>query len=588
MNLFRIARVLSAFGFFACFSALAADTPIANPAEIIIYNARVLTVNSNFTIAQAIAIRGNQIIAVGKDKQVQKLKGLNTRLIDAQGRIVMPGIYDGDVCSYQAAVSDLDNVVPDFQSLGELHDYIVKQVAEKPTNSWIVLDHIYPTRLQEHRLPTLDELDGAAPNNPVILKCESYALVNSKAMALAKITRETPSPFGGEIVHAPKTLVPTGLLLRSAVSLVKVPAAKSPARAARRTALKNLYRLYNEKGITSVAEHSASQDAIALFRDLNRSNELTVRINCGRSVELAATPEESITNLNTLTNVAKGKPAFGISGAGDDWVRLGALDIAVDGEVAFGSAYLRTPYGIGPTFLITEPAYRGVVHVDHEIFPDFYREAALRGWQLSGRAQGDAAADTILNTFRYAGFKTNITESRFIVNQSVFFPAEDWSQCRQLGVGLRVEPALLYRDGFVLTKVLGEKRMRGYLPLKSAFENNVIVGAGSGHHARLDCLDSNPPWNPWFGMWTAITRQTDQITFVNPDECLTREQAVRLYTFNNAWLANEESVKGSLEPGKLADLIVLDRNILTCPANDVKDTKVLLTMLNGNIVWEQK
>jgi predicted amidohydrolase YtcJ len=564
-------------------AARGADAPA--PADLIIQNTRVLTVNSNFAVAQAIAVRGDEIVAVGRDRQIERFRGPETRVIDAQGQTVLPGLYDGAVQSYKAAVSELDGPTPTFQSLNDVHDYIVKQAAQKPAGHWIILKDVYPTRLQENRLPTLDELDAAAPQNPLCWDCGSYCLVNSKALEISKITNGTPNPPGGEIVQEFETHKMTGLL-RNARSLLNLPPERVASMRQHREALRSLYQLYNEQGITSIAERSAEPEAIDLFRDLSASNELTVRINCSRVIEPSETREESLAALNALTNTAKGHLPCGPTGVGDEWVHIGPLGINVDGELGFGTAYLQTPYGIGPTYQIDEPAYCGVRYPDPDAFRYIYREAAVRGWQLSGRCEGDKSVDGLLNCFKYANFKTNITESHFLITQSALQPPEAWSMCRDLGVGASVEPALLYKDGASLTKTLGEKRLRGFMALKTWFGEGLTAGAGSGHVAGLDSFAGANPWNPWFGMWITMTRQTEQGGYIHPEECITREQAIRMYTYNNAWLGHEESSKGSLEPGKFADLILVDRDLLKCPLDEFKDTKVLLTVVGGKVVWE--
>jgi predicted amidohydrolase YtcJ len=260
----------------------------------------------------------------------------------------------------------------------------------------------------------------------------------------------------------------------------------------------------------------------------------------------------------------------------------------MDGDITIGTAYLRTPWGIGPTYQITEPSERGTLLTDPEILPDLYREAALRGWQLTAHCVGDAAMDSLLNSYTYTQFKADIRQRRCLIGNATFAAVQNWGKCRELGVGAEVQPAWLYKDGANIAKTLGTNRMKLFMPLKSWLERGLTVGGGSDHTAGLDSLTSSNPWNPWLGMWITLTRETQQGTFITPEECLTREQAIRLYTINNAYLHFEDGKKGSIEPGKLADFILIDRDILKCPVEDVKDTKVLLTMVGGKIVWETK
>ena len=172
------------------------------------------------------------------------------------------------------------------------------------------------------------------------------------------------------------------------------------------------------------------------------------------------------------------------------------------------------------------------------------------------------------------------------VSCSLDLASQDWATCHHLKLGASLDPICLYKDGDSLTKTIGEDRMKLFMPLKSWFDNGIVIGAGSGHIAKLDSHASMNPWNPWLGMWITLTRQTEKGTVVNPAEALSREQAVRLYTINNAMIGFEEKIKGSLEAGKYADFIMVDRDILKCPVDDVKDTKVLWTMIGGKVVWQ--
>jgi len=582
----RLVRILAALGFVcgAVGSALAQDPA---PADLIITNAKVITVNSSFTISSAVAIGGDKILEVGRDRQMAPYKGPATRFIDGDGRVVLPGLYDGSVHSYQAALSEFGGPLPVLTSIAEAQDYIRDQVTNKPAGSWIVVERLYPTRLKEGRLPTLKELDDAATNNPVYWNSGLVSVVNSKALQLCKITKDTYDPPGGRVVKNPTTRKPTGLLRDTANLLVKIPAStNSPTHQEQRELLKHLYQLYNEQGITSIGERVAENDAIDLFRELRDDKQLTVRVNCTRGIVPGKTADDSIALLDTITNAAKGKLAYGPTGTGDEWVRIGPLMTVMDGDITTATAYLRTPYGIGSTYQITEPAERGSLYQDPFILPAVYLEAARRGWQLSAHCVGDAAMDALLNAYQTVNFQTNITQRRSLIIQSDFQGAQNWAKCQHLKVGAELDPIVLYKDGYSLTQTIGEERMKLFMPLKTWFDSGIVIGAGSGHIAKLDSHASSNPWNPWLGMWITLTRQTEKGIVINADEILNREQAVRLYTINNARIGFEERTKGSLEPGKYADMIMIDRDILKCPVDDVKDTKVIWTMVGGKVVWQ--
>ena len=565
--------------------ALAAVTP--PPADLIIYNAKVLTVNSNFAVAQAIAVRGDQIVAVGKDRQVQRYKGPETRMIDAHGQTVMPGLQDSHVYSYQASISE-SNAQPDLHSIAEALAYIRTQAAQSPSNAWIVVTGLYPTRIKEGRLPTKAELDAAAPKNPVYWNCERVAMVNSKALEISKITKATHAPPPVEIILDSVTRNPTGLLRNGASLLLKFPNVHLPTAPQRRAALKHLYELYNEQGITSIGERRAEPEAIELFRELSQSGELTVRINCTRFIEPGATADEALARLDALTNAPSGKLAYGPTGTGDDWVRIGPLNLQMDGDLRMGTAYLRTPWGIGSTYHITEPAYRGELDQDPDLLPVLFLKAAQQGWQITADCTGDAALDQLLNCYVKLQFKTDIRQRRFLISHASFQAEEDWATCKRLGLAADLQPAWLYRDGASLVKTLGEKRLKHFLAFKSWYDHGLMIGGGSAHETRLDSTSAMNPWNPWLGLWITLARQSDDGAEIMPEEKLTREQAIRFYTINNAYLNFDETKKGSLEPGKFADLILIDKDILKCPVDEVRNTKVKLTMVGGKIVWEAK
>ena len=573
-------------------SALAQDAaaPLggAAPADVIIYNAKVLTVNSNFTVAQALAIRDGRIVAVGKDRVLETYRGPDTRTLDAQGHTVMPGLFDASVNSYKAAVSELKAPLPQIDSIAAAQEYIRREASNKPASGWIMLNEFYPTRLKEGRMPVKSDLDAATTNYAVYWNFGPMAVVNSKALALSRITKETLNPPGGTIEKDAKHMNPTGLLRNAASALKLPPAARPPTRQQERDALKQLYARYNQQGITSIGEADAGPEQIDLFRDLSRSNELTVRITAARLFQPGTDLDETIERLDALTNASAGKKPYGPTGAGDDWVRIGALKTVIDGDPKIGTAYLRTPYGIGPEFDITELAYRGEQKQDSYLLPQFYGEAAQRGWQLAGHAAGDAALDFLLNAYQKVQFSQDIRERRFLILDSDFQGGQDWRRCTDLGLGVVLEPGDLYQDGSNLMKTLGTLRLTEFASFKGWFDRGITAGGASGHLAGLDSHTAVNPWNPWLGIWTTLTRETKEGEVIKADEQLNREQAIRLYTINNAWLNFQETNKGSLEPGKLADLIVLDTDVMKCPVNEIRNTKVLLTMVDGKVVWEAK
>lgn len=562
---------------------------VAPSADFVITNANVLTVDRNFRRAEAIAVRGEQILAVGRDRQLAKLIVERTRVIDAGGRTVMPGLIDSHVHSYRAALSELGERKPVLASLAQAFAYIRAQTTKLPAGNWIILERVYPTRMAEGRLPTKTELDRAAPDHPVYWNCGPVSLANQQALDVSGITRDTPDPLPGEIVRDPATRAPTGLL-RNAAHLLKVVApTRKPTPAEERTAVKKLHLLYNRQGITSIAERRTEFESIDLFRDLAKSGELTVRVDCTRMLDpVPKTLDECLKKLEEMTHGRNGKGDYGPTGHGDDWVRIGPLKVLLDGGMLIGTAYMREPWGATATYQITDPNYRGILNVKPELLEPLYAEAARRGWRLAAHCTGEASLDVLLNCYEKIQKQTDIRAQRYEVCHANFQSAENFKRCRRLGVVADMQPAWLYKDGASLLQTLGEERMKWFMPLKSWCDHGLTIGGSSDHMVILDSIDATNPWNPWLGMWIALTRQTERGGVHNPRERLTREQAIRFYTINNAKLTFDEQKKGSLETGKYADLILVDRDVSKCPVDDVRSIKVLLTMVGGKIVWEAK
>ncbi len=557
-------------------------------ADAVIRDANVLTVDARFTRGQALAIRGNRIVLVGTNRQVEPLIGPGTRVIEARGRTVLPGLYDSHVHSYRASLSEFAGPAPVLNSLEAAFRHIREKAATQPPGTWIILERVYPTRMKEGRLPTKPELDSAAPKHPVYWNCGPVSMANSKALEVSGITSATPDPFPGEIVKDPKTRQPTGLL-RNAAQLLKVTApSRQPSPEEQRNAVRHLHHLYNQQGITSIAERRTEFAWIDLFRDLAKAGELTVRVNCTRMMDpVPATLDAAIKKLDEMTAGPQGRGPYGPTGIGDDWVRIGPLKVLLDGGMLIGTAYMREPWGCGDTYQITDPNYRGILNVKPDLLHGLYLEAAKRGWQLAAHCTGEASVDVLLDCYEAIQKEVDIRHRRFEICHANFQSSKNFDRCVSLGVVADIQPAWLYKDGASLLKTLNERRMSWFQPLKTWFDRGLVIGGGSDHMVILDSLTSTNPWNPWLGMWVALTRQTERGGVHEPRQRLTREQAIRFYTINNARLNFEEKQKGSLERGKYADLIMIDRDVSRCPVGEVRDTKVLLTMVGGEVVWGQ-
>jgi predicted amidohydrolase YtcJ len=563
----------------------AAEPPAKGPADLIVHHAKIVTVDAQSRIAEAIAVKDGRVLALGEDEEIFKLSGPKTRVIDADGHTVLPGLYDSHVHPVGAALSELHGPLPKLDSLADVFAYIRKLAAARPEGDWIVLHYVFPTRLDEARFPTRAELDEAAPKHPVLFHAGPAGIANSMALKVSGITRDTPNPTNGVIVKDPSSGEPTGML-RNAYGVLKgLPAEERAAsHDDRRRAVKKLFALYNAEGLTSIGDRNAGRDALDLYLELRDSHELTLRVNVARSFNPYGPREEVVRHLEELPGKDK---RGGPTGTGDEWVRIGPIKLFLDGGMLNGTAYMRQPWPKGDTYQIVEDNYRGLLFIPPEQLQMVVEEAARRDWRVTAHTAGEGAMDVLLDAYDIVNRQVPIKDRRFCITHANFPSQENLERCRRLGVCADVQPAWLWKDGTTLQRVLGDRRMRWFQPYRTWLKYTTI-GGGSDHMIKLDPHDAINPWSPWLGMAVALARVTERRTVLTPEERLTREEAIRLYTINNAYLNGEEKEKGSLEVGKLGDLIVIDQDVLTCPVQAVADTRVLYTVVGGKVVYEHK
>jgi len=557
----------------------------AEPADFILRNAKVATVDAKFSLAQAVAVRGDKLLAVGSNADIAKLAGPNTRIVDAQGRLVVPGLMDSHTHPSGASLYEFDHPMPEMETIGDVLAYIKSRAAIAPEGQWITTSQIFITRLKEQRYPTRSELDSVAPKHPVAFQTGPDASVNTLALQLNKIDRNFQIPAGvpGKI-EKDANGEPTGIL-RTAGNYFKTgfTGARSASEAERTARLVALFKDYNSVGITTISDRNAGLGAIESYAKLRDQGALTVRVSASQGVgslgELAKIQE----NIRT---VAKHK----LHTENDDWVRIIGIKMFLDGGMLTGSAYMRQPWGLSEVYSITDPQYRGVLFIPKDRLKPMVRTALESGLQFTAHSVGDGAVHTLLEVYdELAKEGLPVRQTRACVTHSNFMSREAVETAARLGVVLDIQPVWLYLDAHTLNKQFGYDRLRYFQPLKSIFAAGGVVGGGSDHMQKIGSFRSVNPYNPFLGMATAITRRGKWYEGqLHLEEALTREQALRFYTINNAKLLFKEDRTGSLEPGKLADLVLLDTDLLTCPEDKIAQTKALLTMVGGKVVWEGK
>jgi len=564
----------------ALFSALlvlpAAGALGQEPADAVYYNGRIITVWEARPVVQAVAIRGNRFLRVGSNQEVLKLAGPSTRKVDLRGRCVVPGLIESHVHPVGAALSERDGPVPVMHSIAEVQEYMRKEAARLPADKLVFVPKVYATRLKERRYPTRQELDAAVPRHPAVADNGYAAVLNSVALARAGVTRSTPEPDNGKIIRDPSG-EPTGLILGARQLIGRIFQDRTFSHQDELWALRTIQKHYNSAGITSIVDRGQAASGVRLYQELQKLGELTVRATITYRIGSQGTPAEIRRRILEIPFV---------TGFGDDRVRIGAIKVILDGGILIGTAFLRAPYGTGTEIYgYKDPDYRGVFGMSMESLIEMARTANELGWQMTAHTAGGGAIDRLLDAYEEADKVKPIRERRFTVTHGNFPDARAIQRARKMGVIYDMQPAWHHFDGPAIAPAFGPDRMRNFIPLRSLIDAGVTVVGGSDHMIRMDPRLSLNAYHPFFGMWMAVTRKTAAGTVLNPEQRITREEALRLWTINGAYGTFEEKKKGSIEPGKLADFAVIDRDYLTCPEDEIKDIEVLMTMVDGKIVY---
>ena len=534
---------------------------------LIIFNATVHTMDPGKPSAEAIAIYGQRVAAVGSNAEIKRMAGTSTRLIDAQGQLVVPGFNDSHV-HFLSGGSQLSSVdLRDADTPEEFSDRIRRFAEKRPSERWITggdWDHERWVNVNGSApLPTKELIDQFTRNTPVFVsRLDGHmALANSLALKLAGVTRETPDPAGGLIVRDTKTGEPTGVLKDSAMSYVwKIIPESSFAEklVAARAATEHAARL----GVTSVQDVSGGND-IGVYQTLLDRGELKTRI-------YAVSPLPAWERLAS-TGV---RAHFG-----DNMLRIGGLKGFSDGSLGSTTAFFYEPYKDAPNT-------SGLA--GDEMFPEGamltqVREADRAGLQIMIHAIGDRANDLILSIFEQVAHENGERDRRFRIEHAQHLRREDIPRFSRAKVIASMQPYHAIDDGRWAEKRIGKERARTTYAFRSLLDAGATLAFGTDW--------SVAPLDPMQSIYAAVTRRT--LDGKNPqgwipEQKISVEEAVRAYTVGSAYAEFQDAVKGSITAGKLADLVMLSRDIYKIDPKEIEKVKVVLTIVGGQIVYEAR
>ena len=525
-----------------------------------LYNAKVITVDSDFSIAEALAISGDRVMTVGTTAQMRAVAGPATQLIDLKGQTVLPGLMDNHLHGAGGGPGiDLSRA----RSLADVAAAVSARVKTvKPGEVVISNSDWHEAQLKEQRLPLRDDLDRIAPDNPVILVRGGHEyILNSAALTRSNITEKTEEPRGGRITRYADGRL-NGELVDSARALVRLP--PPPPRTPNEVLSARVadYKKLNAVGLTTVRHPGVSIADYRMLQEIQKRGELTMRLNVLMS------------NAINLDATAPPLLSSGIEmGEGDQWLRVGGVKLAVDG--GFEGGLMREPY--------EEPwgerqTFRGLQTVDTERFVAVVRAFNQQHWRVATHAVGDAAIDLVLSAYEKAHVEQSIAGRRWSIEHAFIGRPDHLPRMKALGLAISAQNHL-YLAGPSLVKYWGANRAGLTTPARMYLDAGLPVSSGT-----------DAPVVPYPPLWTIyhfVTRDTITGGVLGASQRVSREQAIRMATINNAWLMMEEQDKGSIEPGKLADLVVINEDPLTCPEPRLRDAQVMMTIVGGKTVFQK-
>ncbi len=557
-------KILFIASFVLCFVTGELNAQSKPTADLIVTNAKIWTGDDARPKAQSVAVLGDRIIAVGSNAELAVLRGPDTKVVDAGGKLLVPGFNDSHVHFVEAS-RDLDEVqLNDATSAEEFQRRVQEQAKKTPKGSWMLGGGWDETKWNPPNPPTKEMLDPFTADIPVFLdRYDGHgALANSLALKMAGVTAETQDPPGGVIVRDAQGN-PTGLLRDSAKALMYkvIPPLTHEERLA---AIRRGMQYAASLGVTSVQSMNDYNDSFAdigAYNELAQNGEMTMRVYVA----------PSISDWKKLADVGA-RRAFGTA-----YVRMGALKGFADGSLGSRTAYFFDPYTDYPS---------SVGILGKQMHPlsqmqDWITQADAARLQVCIHAIGDRAISTVLDMYAEAFHTNHGAERRFRIEHAQHMAAKDFDRFAQLDVIASVQPYQAIDDGRWAEARIGHDRASRTYAFRTFLNHGVHLAFGTDWDVA--------PLNPLLGIYAAVTRATLDGKNPNgwfPEQKLTVDESMRAYTMGSAYAEFQEHEKGTITPGKLADMVILSDDIFTIDPTKIRDVKVLKTLVGGKLIWD--
>jgi predicted amidohydrolase YtcJ len=531
---------------------------LRQPPELILHNGNFLTMDARQPRAEAVAIAGGRILAVGADVDILEFATADTKKLDLGGQTAVPGFIDGHCHPAYSGRRHLRFIDCDLRSIAAIQDAVRERAAKTPPGEWVCGFKYDDTKTAERRFITREDLDAAAPDHPVFIghRGGHTGYVNSLALQKAGISEKSRDPEGGRFERDPATGRLTGRLLERAAEIFEttIPAFGSTSREEDREAIKLITQMFAKAGVTSSTDAYGSPDDLRAYQDAREAGELHARIYC----------MIGYTQLERMI-------AAGIrTGFGDEWIRVGGMKATCDGSISERTARLSQPY-------VGRPDDFGMIVADADELYAYAGKAHEAGWQVGVHANGDVGIGMVLDLYERLQRERPRRDPRFRIEHCTVINDNLVQRMKALGVIPTPFSTYVYFHGEKMQEY-GAERLDSMFALRSFIDAGIRPTLASDYPPG--------PFEPMMALQSMVTRTDITGKTWGPRQKITVEEALRVCTLNGAYASFEEHEKGSLEPGKLADVVVLGRNPLEEDPASLVTIPVERTMVGGNWVYE--